>query len=208
MECQALESMNKSNSTRGILCFAPFFACCSLFPAQVLHILFHLKIKISKVFLWSELQLLDVIAPFSQFQVVRERPSAAVCAFERGRKTKWWPGCLSVRVHGLRLHVLCGSHQPVMQERPEQDEKCLQCTRRQEQVTLNVHIQAESLMLSWYACYGEKKISFHHIHVSPRHQAHSQSRNQPPLHLSVLWPVSQLCWLRIMAGWKLINESR
>lgn len=68
--------------------FHSFFACCSLFPAQVLHILFHLKIKISKVFLWSELQLLDVIAPFSQFQVVREMASAAVCASVRERKTK------------------------------------------------------------------------------------------------------------------------
>lgn len=128
----------------------------SFLPLRFCIFYFMRKLKSQKVFLRSELQLLNGILLFVTFGLW-ERGSVRVKDTETERKKKRWPVRLSVHVHALWLHVLCGSHQPVMQARPQQDEKCLQCTRRQEKVTLNLHIQAENLMLSWYASYGGKK---------------------------------------------------
>lgn len=70
-----------------------------------------------------------------------------MCVWEEEER-KRWPGCLLMCVHGVRLHVLCGTHQPCMHEKPQQDEKCLLRTCRQQKVSPNTHIRAENLVLS------------------------------------------------------------
>lgn len=45
MECQAFESMNKSNSTRGILCFAPFLLAVLFFQLKFCIFYFIWKLK-------------------------------------------------------------------------------------------------------------------------------------------------------------------